>query len=127
MCCSKPNKSKSGYQNKTQNKFLSEEDVDDSSCVNLTNSFFFMSVIYNHKLKVEPFKITLDIEGIPITFEIDTGSLFSIISEKTYNSCFRTNVIEKNDIVLSEYVGNKITSVGKTKLAVTHENEVAQI
>ncbi|CAI6351566.1 unnamed protein product [Macrosiphum euphorbiae] len=40
MCCSKPNKSKSGYQSKTRNKFLSEEDGDDSSCVNLAYSFF---------------------------------------------------------------------------------------
>jgi len=111
----KPNQ---GGKNKTQNKFMSEK-VDTDSCVHLVDSFFSIGENSNNSVKINPFKITLTVEDKPITFEIDTGSLYSIISMKTFEVYFGTKTLVDNDISLTDYVGNKMTPVGKVQLAVT--------
>lgn len=123
MCKSKV-KPNQGGRNKTQNKFMSEKvDTDSDSCVQLGDSFFSIKENSNDNVKVNPFKITLIVEGKPMTFEIDTGSLYSIISMNTFDSYFRTKTLVDNDIALTDYVGNKMTPAGKVQLAVTNNNE----
>ncbi|CAI6369876.1 unnamed protein product [Macrosiphum euphorbiae] len=123
MCKSKV-KPNQGGRNKTQNKFMSEKvDTDSDSCVQLGDSFFSIKENSNDNVKINPFKITLTVEGKPITFEIDTGSLYSIISMKTFDSYFGTKTLVDNDIALTDYVGNKMTPAGKVQLAVTNNNE----
>ena len=38
--------------------------------------------------KVKPFKVVLQLDGKPVTMEIDTGATVSVISEKTQKSLF---------------------------------------
>lgn len=111
-------------KNKTQNKFIADGSYEIPNCVNLVDSFFSINEISNFKLKVDPFKVNLNVENIPIIFEIDTGSAYSIISETMFNDLLGTKVMENNDL---DYVGNKITPIGKVKLSVDYNNKTTSI
>lgn len=83
MCKSKTKNKNGKGKGKTQNKFITDDDRGDS-CINLVESFFAMGEVSNHNKRGEPFKILLTVDDTPILFEIDTGSLHSVMSENTY-------------------------------------------
>ncbi|XP_050432724.1 uncharacterized protein K02A2.6-like [Adelges cooleyi] len=128
MCKARGTQNK-GTKYKAQNKFLTvkERSGDHDSCVDLIDSFFALNDISHDKLKVAPYRINLAVEGKPITFEIDTGSVHSIISESMFKSLIGPKVIVTNDVELSDYVGNRITPIGKVALTVTYNNKTADI
>jgi len=99
------------------------EKVDTDSCVHLVDSFFSIRENSNNNVKKNPFKITLTVDSKPITFEIDTGSLYSIISMKTFEVYFGTKTLVDNDISSTDYVGHIMTPVGKVQLSVTYNNK----
>lgn len=119
MCKNKGNKHKS------QNKFLTENERsgDHESSVELNDFFFTINDISRDKLKVAPYRVKLVIGGKPISFEIDTGSVHSIISESTFKALIGPKVIVTNDVELSDYVGNRITPIGKVALTATYNNK----
>jgi hypothetical protein len=51
----------------------------------------------------------------------------SIISESTFKSLIGPKVIVTNDVELSDYVGNRITPIGKIALTVTYNNKTDEI
>ncbi|KAL4090348.1 hypothetical protein QTP88_025205 [Uroleucon formosanum] len=119
MCKNKNNKHKS------QSKFLTENERsgDHESSVELIDSFFTINDISRNKLKVAPYRVKLVIGGKPISFEIDTGSVHSIISKSTFKALIGPKVIVTNDVELSDYVGNRITPIGKVALMAMYNNK----
>lgn len=102
-----------GTKHKTQNMFLTERSGDQDSSVELVDSFFTLNNNSRDKPKVAPYCLNLVVEGKPIPFEIDTGSVHSIMSESTFKSPIGSKVIVNNDVELSDYVGNRITPIGR--------------
>lgn len=52
-------------------------------------------------------------EGVPIGFEVDTGAVHTIISEKLYLRHFSKLMLHENDLLLKDYVGYTFKSLGK--------------
>ena len=62
--------------------------------------------------------LLLGSEKVPISFEIDTGSLHNIISRDLYVKHFSDIKCDKNKVVLADYVGKLIKPLGKVSLPV---------
>ena len=90
--CKKGKKDKKN--NKTQNKFLSNNDIDDTINYDLSNKFFSI-IDQTSQNRVEPFTVNLIVEKRKINFEIDTGSQHSVISEKLYSQYLNHIKLEK--------------------------------
>jgi len=100
--------------NKTQNKFLYDNDSDDKTVnYDLSNTFFSIIDQNSPNKTVKPFTVNLVVENNNVTFEIDTGSQHSVISKKLYSQLFSHIKLKNNDISLSDYVGNDIKPMGK--------------
>ena len=68
---------------------------------------------YIHRLNYkEPFKIQLNIRERNLEFEIDTGSGLTIISEVTYRNYFAKYNLEKNNVTLKTYSGERLNVLG---------------
>ena len=69
-------------------------------------------LVYNIK-GVDPYIIGLNLNSKPINFEIDTGAGRSILSEKTYRHSLSHIPLEKANIILKTYSGEKLVVLGK--------------
>ncbi|BES98873.1 Hypothetical Protein NTJ_11689 [Nesidiocoris tenuis] len=67
-----------------------------------------------------PITIPIRIAGSQISFELDTGSKYNVISEKFFAENFRRFPVSPNDVHLKDYVGHPIQPVGKVILPVEH-------
>lgn len=109
---------------KTQNKFLANNDEDDETVnYNLSNTFFSIIDQSFQNRAVKPFTVDLIVENNNINFEIDTGSQHSVISKKVYSQLFSHITLKKNDISLTDYVGNEIEPMGKIIVNAEHKNK----
>ncbi|XP_050529608.1 uncharacterized protein LOC126899076 [Daktulosphaira vitifoliae] len=107
---------KQNYDNRSYTKFLTEnfnETVDDQAVAYNLSDTFFNLIETNSQNRIKPFTTNLLIENVDVKFEIDTGSLHSVISNKMYSALFSNITMLNNDISLSDYVGNNINPIGK--------------
>ena len=59
-----------------------------------------------------PYIITVEVNGKPMDFEVDTGSRISTISEDCYRQYFKGNNLTADRLNIRSYVGSKIESMG---------------
>ncbi len=52
-----------------------------------------------------PYKVTLSVNGRPLTLEVDTGAGISIVSEPTLASLLPSAVLQDTCVVLKTYTG----------------------
>jgi len=110
--------------NKTQNKFLYDNDDDDETVnYDLSNTFFSIIDQNSQNKAVKPFTVNLIVEKNNVNFEIDTGSQHSVISKRLYSQLFSHIELKDNDISLSDYVGNDIKPVGKIFVDSVYQNK----
>jgi len=110
--------------NKTQNKFLYENDNGDETVnYDLSNTFFSIIDQNSQNKTVKPFTVNLVVENHNVTFEIDTGSQHSVISKILYSKLFSHIKLKNNDISLSDYVGNDIKPMGKIFVNSVYQNK----
>ena len=60
----------------------------------------------------DPVMVEIKVEGILMSFEIDTGSGLSIISEKTYRKFFSARKLEKSSIIVKTYSKERLNVLG---------------
>lgn len=77
--------------------------------------------LYNLDCKLNPILIDLLIENINITFNLDTGASFSIISENVYNKFFKNKILNSTNCVFNLYNGNKLIPLGYIACKVTYK------
>lgn len=68
-----------------------------------------------HQLSLNSYKavsLLVSVDGIELPMEIDTGSLVSCISKKTYEKYFYKKRIRKSNLVFKFYDGSKIIPLG---------------
>ena len=74
----------------------------------------------------QPIQVTVKLNGIDATMEVDTGATLSIISEQTYKTLF-TPVsaprLEASAAHLKAYTGEEIKILGQTTVTVSYNNQ----
>ncbi|XP_024081037.1 uncharacterized protein K02A2.6-like [Cimex lectularius] len=98
----------------SKHKFLPEEKEDE---VCLSDSLFSIQMENNND-KPKPIQIELMVENKKHVFELDTGSIYNVISKNYYMNHFQSYPIRENDIRLTDYVGHPIRPIGKTLIPV---------
>ena len=72
-----------------------------------------LKVYYVNKFNSrDPVMVEIKVEGILMSFEIDTGSGLSIISEKTYRKFFSARKLEKSSIIVKTYSKERLNVLG---------------
>ena len=67
--------------------------------------------------------VDLDVDGKPLTMELDTGSAVSIISFDLYQQKFNRLPLHKTGLSLKTYTGENIMPVGVLKVPVDYQNQ----
>lgn len=60
-----------------------------------------------------PLQVTVEVDHMPLTMEVDTGAAFSIISWRTYDQLFSSRCFRKTDEKLKTYLGEMLPMFGK--------------
>ena len=79
---------------------------------------------------LEPYKVTMNIEGSDLNMELDTGASKSIMSEETYKSlCGRSKhlyiVLEDTSVRLRTYTGESLNVLGLMTVKVKYNQQEA--
>ena len=73
-----------------------------------------------------PILITLKVNGVDLTMELDTGATLSLISEKTYKELFPAETVphlQASKAQLKTYTGKVIKILGAIEVEVTHNEQ----
>ena len=63
--------------------------------------------------KVKPLVITVNLNGVDVSMELDTGASLSIISEETFRSIAQPmDNLQPTDIALTTYTGESLSIMG---------------
>ena len=76
--------------------------------------------------RVSPYKVTLELEGQPVTMEVDTGAAVSIISKKTHASLFPRAPLHTPKVQLRTYTSDPIHVVGQMTVEVKYQDYTGQ-
>ena len=71
--------------------------------------------------QVAPFTVSVEVDGSPLTMEIDTGAALSLISQTTYSQLSPEGgapTLEKSPIRLCTYMGEELKLVGEAVVKV---------
>ena len=76
--------------------------------------------------RVKPIQVTVNVNGVDITMEVDTGASVSIISESTYRKYWEKGQappIVPSSINLKTYTGEQLSIKGVINVTVKYENQ----
>ena len=76
--------------------------------------------------RIAPFAVRVEVDGVPLSMEIDTGASLSLISQATYSQLWPEGgapALEKSTIRLRTYTGEELKLVGKAVVKVCFENQ----
>ncbi|KAG6464303.1 hypothetical protein O3G_MSEX014427 [Manduca sexta] len=77
--------------------------------------------IFNIQSKYgEPMVESVKVSGIPLNFEIDSGSAVSVIADNIYNTYFKNTPLLRTGKKLCTYVGNQMNCAGYIRVPVTY-------
>ena len=103
-------------KNKGINVVDEETESEDQDC-----GLFDIQVVNGHT--PDKIMVNVNIEGIQLGMELDTGAAVSVISESTYHSKFRHIPLQHSDIILHTYSGEKLAVVGQMEANVNYEQQ----
>ena len=69
----------------------------------------------------KPYSVVLEINGHPVTLEIDTGAAVSVVSERTKQKLFPTIALEETDVRLRTYTAKPIQVLGQMLVSVKYQ------
>ena len=69
-----------------------------------------------------PLKVRLSINRKPITMELDSGAVVSVISDEILHSCFPEAQVSKSDMVSKTYTGECMSVIGKWRVNVQYQD-----
>ena len=76
---------------------------------------------------VDPYKIVLTLNSKSLEFEIDTGARRSILSEKVYLDNLSQVSLEKADLTLKTYSGEKLDVLGKVFVKIEYNGHILDV
>ena len=80
--------------------------------------------------KNEPLYVTVQVAGVPVQMEIDTGATVSVISKATYQAAWegrQAPTLQRTAVKLRTYTGQEIPVVGATRGLVEHGQEQKEL
>ena len=76
--------------------------------------------------KIKPYTVVMELNGQPVSLEIDTGAAVSIISEKAQKKLFPTAALDRADVRLSTYTTKPIPVLGQMSVIVRYKGYEGQ-
>ncbi|XP_061716614.1 uncharacterized protein K02A2.6-like [Cydia pomonella] len=89
----------------------------------LLNEVPFNALSVGSLSRYKPFMLTLDVNGICLEMEVDTGSAISCISLECYQRLFKNVPILTSNVLLNYYAGGDFRPVGKITPIVKYKNK----
>ncbi len=121
VCRSKPQPQNRRYPKKFQNTYSTNMVQEDQRQNDSDPEEFYL---YKFKeTRPSPMQIPLQVEGKPLTMELDTGAAVSIISEDTRRTMFPQLKLRKSNIVLRTYTDESLQVTGQLHVHVQYGNQ----
>ena len=90
-----------------------------SERVNQLNDSCVTDELYNVTTKEErPIYVDVQMNGVPIKFQLDTGSSVTVINENDFRKSFGSLALHRSDRSLGSYSGHRIKVVGECEVEV---------
>ena len=70
--------------------------------------------------KVTPWNVNVDIEGVAVTMQLDTGATLFLMSETTFREHWPQRTLSSSEVRLSSYSGESIPVLGSVNVKVTY-------
>lgn len=111
MCRSKKNLGRNQYVGFDTD----EEDVD----------FGLYSLYHTQSNKTtnKEYRVTLSLDGNPVSLELDTGAAVTIVSEGIYKAYLKHLPMQKSSVKLKDYGGERVPILGEVKVPVVYGNQ----
>ena len=77
--------------------------------------------------RAHPFTTDIEVNGKPITMEIDTGASVSIISKQSQQQLFPAVTVEPSPLALQTYTGERLSVIGRMQVTVRHHDQEKQL
>ena len=78
----------------------------------------------------EPIQVTLAVNGVNMTMELDTGATLSVISEETYHKLFPVETaptVKTSKAQLKTYTGGVIPILGEIEVEVQYKGQHSEL
>ena len=69
---------------------------------------------------VNPYKVTMELNGVPVTMDIDTGATVSLILESTFQTLFPRLPLPETTVQLRTYIIQPLSVVGQVQVTVKY-------
>ena len=97
--------------------------VEESASDNQSDTRYDSFSTSMYKIGKHGIDVSLEVEGISLTMELDTGAGASIISEQTYQAHFREIPLKPCSTKLHTYTGEPIQALGLITVDVKHKDQ----
>ncbi|CAL1291509.1 unnamed protein product, partial [Larinioides sclopetarius] len=94
-----------------------------TSCSNQSDFYLNNINVLNMSDSSKPFTTDVDINGVKVSMQIDTGSAFSIISVEKFQQLNLKSVVSLAVPTLKSYTGNDLQIIGNYEVPVTYLNK----
>lgn len=71
--------------------------------------------------------VTPEVSGVKLKMELDTGSALSVISTADYKRLYPQIALQKTEVLLKTYTGEKVAAKGKIKVNVTYKGDTQKL
>ena len=82
--------------------------------------------IYNVKAKAKPILVELEVNGKPLSMEVDTGAAVSIIFRKEQRRLFPEAPLRASQVRLRTYTGETMSVLGEMIVSVKYEDQLSK-
>ena len=106
----------------------SDDSESGDDCPNVDSDNFLACLEVNSVgNKADVIWVTPVVDGKPLKMELDTGSAVSVIPYKQFKKRFSLKKLQKSEITLKTYTGEKITPRGKINCSVEYKGQTKQL
>ncbi len=119
VCRAMPTTNTQGMQQRRQRTNLVQQDSSDSE----SEEYFIFKL---SAPTTSPIEVTVEVEGKPLTMELDTGAAVSIVSDVT-RRIFPDVKLRKSKIILKTYTDQKMTVIGQLNVHVKYGTQSAPL
>lgn len=83
----------------------------------------FSLSIFNISTENNGIEVPIELNGIHLLMELDTGAGVSIISQETYNKHFKETPLQPSDTLLHTYTGHPVQVSGQFQVKLKYQNQ----
>ena len=74
-----------------------------------------------------PLYVSLIVNNVSLTMEVDTGASFSVISKQTYDNSFASYPLQKTSVKLKTYSGESLTMYGEFVPSIQYQDQKTEL